>query len=154
MAFLAYLITGCTVLGQSKIEIKDTNILEAKVSGISAGDLNFECICDVSDIQTTTPVFMTIQNKGGEADRLVKVETDQAVKVEFRRGGGKDDLLSAEPVDDVVVPALGTVEFRDGKFAMILTGVIDDIKPGDVVQLTLVFEKYGPIEIDVVASPR
>ena len=152
--FLTIWIAGCSAFGPAKIDIVDVDILEAKVSGLSTEDLNFSCICDVSTVQTTTPVFMTIRNKGGEADRLLKVETSQAVRVEFRRGGGTGDLLGAEPVQDVEILAHGKVEFRDGKYIMILTGVKEDIRPGDNVKLTLYFEKSGAIEVVAVASKR
>ncbi len=151
---LAVLLAGCSVYGPAKIEIVDLAVLEAKVSGLSTEDLNFSCICDVSTIQTTTPVFMTIYNKGGETDWLVKVETEQAARVEFRRGGGEGDLLGAEPVSTVEVRGLGKAEFRNGQYSMILTGVKDDIRPGDPVKLILYFEKSGAIEVVATARKR
>jgi len=152
--FVISLLAGCAVLGPARIEVENAKVLEAKVSGISAGDLNFSCICDVPTAQTSTPVFMTIHNKGGETDRLMKVETEQAVKIELRRGSETGDLSAAEPVETVEIPALSTIEFRDGKYAMILTGVKEDIKPGDPVKLTLYFEKSGAIEIIAETQER
>ncbi|MBE0699590.1 MAG: copper chaperone PCu(A)C, partial [Anaerolineaceae bacterium] len=114
LIMLVFCLTGCTILGPAKIEISDASVLEAKVTGISSGDLNFRCICDSSTIQTTTPVFLSLRNSGGEADQLIKVETDRAVRVEFRRGNGPDDLTSAEPLQVVDIPALSKVDFKNG----------------------------------------
>lgn len=150
MSFLA----GCSILGPAKIEVENVRILEAKVSGISAGDLNFSCICDIPKAQTSTSVFMIIRNKGGETDRLMKVETERAVKIQLWRGSGTGDLSTAEPVETVEIPALGTAEFGDEIYAMVLTGVKEDIKPGDLVKLTLYFEKSGPLEIFAEAQKR
>lgn len=125
------------------------------MSGISAGDLNFRCICEVSEFQTTTPVFLTIQNKGIQADRLLAAVTDEAIKVEFRDGSKTDNLMTGtELIDFVDIQPFRKLEFRDGKYMMILTGVIDDIRPGDKVKITLFFEKSGEIDIEAVASPR
>ncbi|MBE0695816.1 MAG: copper chaperone PCu(A)C, partial [Anaerolineaceae bacterium] len=87
-------------------------------------------------------------------DQLIKVETDRAVRVEFRRGNGPDDLTSAEPLQVVDIPALSKVDFKNGQYYMILTGVKEDINPGETVALTLFFAKSGTLNIDVVAKKR
>lgn len=152
---LLFILSACSGLSQPKIEISNIKILEAKVSGITAADLNFRCICDVSEIQTTTPVFLTIQNKGAQPDRLLSAAADKAFKVELRDSGNAGSLITGSKlIDSMDIPPFSEVKFGDGKYLMILTGISEDIRPGDKVKVTLVFDKSGEIEVEGVAIPR
>ena len=152
--FLLLLLAGCGLGGPPKIEVGGARVREAKISPLTAGDLNFACICDTATGDTTTPAFRSIRNRGGEADTLLKVETVGAVKVTFRKSADGQDLSSAAPVDTVEIPPRGRVEFGQGQYVMLLTGLRDDLVAGQTLRLTLYFEKSGPLAVDAAITPR
>src|SRR5688572_15910474 len=138
------LLTACGVGGPPKIEVVDASVLEAKVSPVTAGDPNFSCICDTRSGDTTSPAFMTIRNRGGEADTLLKVETDGAVRVALsKRTVAGDDITAATPLETIEIAPRGKIEFDQGEYFMLLTGLKDDLKIGQPLRMTLYFEKSG-----------
>ncbi len=148
------LLTACGLGGPAKIEIVDARVLEAKVSPVTAGDLNFACICDTRSGETTSPVFLTIRNRGGEADTLLKVETEGAAQVAFGKIDSAQNLSSTTPVDSVEIPPHAREEFGQRQYTMLLTGLRDDLVVGQTLRLTLYFEKSGPVSVDAAIIPR
>ncbi len=151
---LLFALSAC-VPGQSpRLKIENSGVGEAKVSELTAGDLNASCVCDIKTGQNTSQVTMVIANNGAEADRLMKVESDAAARVELRQGGGAEELSSLFPVDSIVIPAKRQVGFGPGQYYMILTGLKHDLRPGDKINLTLFFEKAGKLTaaVPVVAG--
>ncbi len=151
---ISLLLTACGLSGPAKIEIIGAKVLEAKVSPVTAGDLNFACICDTRSGDTTSPVFLTIRNRGGEADRLLKVETEGTVQVVLRETSDAQDLISSFPIETVEIPPCARVEFGQRQYAMLLTGLRDDLVTGQTLRLTLYFEKSGPVIVDAAIIPR
>jgi len=153
--FILPLLTACGPGGPAKIEVDDAVVLEAKVSPVSAGDLNFSCICDTRSGDTTSPVFMTIRNRGGEPDRLLSVETEGAVRVSLSKRASDDaDITISAPVDTIEIAPRDNVAFDHGEYYMLLTGLKNDLVAGQELRLTLNFEKTGPLTVDAVINPR
>ncbi len=97
--------------------------------------------------------FMTLKNDGDEADKLVKAEGDVAKKIELHthvmeKKDGKV-VMKMRPVPFMQVPAHGQTVLKPGGLHIMLIGVTRDIKPGDAVDLTLVFEKAGKVKVHV-----
>ena len=143
---ITLLFSSCAVWPYPKIEVENAWVREAKISAISAGDLNQSCVCDIQTGKLTTYAYMKIKNSGGSDDRLTKVESDVVTRIEMRRSGLIDDLTSLEPVDGIDLPAGGEIAFAPGEYALLLMGIQQDLKPGDKVSLALIFEKSGRVE--------
>ena len=92
--------------------------------------------------------YLTVVNKGAEADRLVGVESDLADSTELHQTVVQDNVMSMSPVEAIEVPTKGQVELKPGGYHVMLVGLKQDLKVGDVVKLTLVFEKAGKINIE------
>jgi periplasmic copper chaperone A len=93
--------------------------------------------------------YMTIKNNGPAADRLLGGSTDVAAKVEVHEMATKDGVMTMREIEDGVPVAPGaTVTLAPGGFHLMLVNVKTPLKQGDVVTVTLNFEKAGKKEVD------
>jgi copper(I)-binding protein len=92
--------------------------------------------------------YMIVANKGTAADRLTSVEGTVADSIQIHQTILKDNVMSMSPVDAIEVPAKGQVELKPGGYHIMLIGLKQDLKIGDQIQLTLIFEKAGRINVD------
>jgi copper(I)-binding protein len=92
----------------------------------------------------TARVFMTIKNGSGRPDRLVSASTPRAGKVELKDAGkGAAAFAIAAGAE------LGL--YGDGP-SLVLTGLKKALDAYDDFKMTLVFEKAGPVAIDVMVE--
>lgn len=99
----------------------------------------------------TGAAFMVIHNHGGAADRLIGVSSDAAAKVELHThqedSGGVMRMVHVE--DGFDMPTDGEIAMvRGGKHVMFM-GLTRPFVQGEVVTLTLTFEKAGDVVIEV-----
>lgn len=148
---LTLILSGCNLAlpTQPALSIEAPRVQPAKVSEITAGDLNQSCICERV---IKTNAYMRIANTGWTADRLTRVETDAALVVEFQQTGLVESLASPEVLEAVEIPARGQASFTPGSYSMVLKDLKKDLNPGDPVQLTLYFEKSGPLVVDTTVQ--
>lgn len=97
------------------------------------------------------PVYMTIRNSGNQSDRLLKAETDIAQKVELHTMKMQGGQMKMSPVDGFQIPAGGEIKLQSGGDHIMLFGITRELKVGDVISLTLAFEKTGamPVQVEV-----
>ena len=91
--------------------------------------------------------FMTIRNRSGRADRLVRAECDAAMMVEIHQTTVKDNVASMSPIDYIEAPARGHVELAPSGYHVMLMGLKRDLKAGDRLELTLTFQNAGRIVV-------
>ncbi len=102
------------------------------------------CI-ETNDTANPVSVFMTIKNSG-RPDRLLRATTSIAGKAELRAAG--DD----KAVASVGVATHGATDLkRDGPHIH-LSGVRKQLAPYDSFLLTLVFERAGKVEVEVMVE--
>lgn len=98
--------------------------------------------------------YMIIRNKGDQADRLLRIETEAAERVEFHQSVVEDGIAKMRPIEGgLEIPAGG--EFRlgaDGSHAM-LVGLTAPVGPGFLIDATLVFEKAGALPMTFEVEP-
>ena len=77
-------------------------------------------------------VFMTIANSSGEADTLVGAKTDVAESAGLHTVV-KDDQggMKMTPVENIPVPASGSVELKPGSLHVMLMKLNKELKTGD-----------------------
>lgn len=98
--------------------------------------------------QPTGGGYLTITNKGGEADRLVSVASPNAGKVEIHSMEMKNDVMVMRPVEGgLEIPAGAAVELKPGGLHVMFMAVTEPFKAGGSVPLTLEFEKAGKVEV-------
>jgi copper(I)-binding protein len=150
---VALFLAACSGPAQSAVQVDEGWVQEAKVSEISAADLNNSCLCDVQSNTQATHAFMHIQNQSGSADNLIKAESDQVSRIEFRKIN-QGNALVLEPIDQIALAANGEIVFGPGHYSMILMGIKTDLKPSSHLKIKLTFEKAGEVSADLEIHPR
>lgn len=103
---------------------------------------------------SNSAAYLNIQNNGGDGDRLITVKSDVAETLEIHLSENKDGVMTMHQVAGVDVPARGQAELKPGGYHMMLVNLKGDLNAGDIVKLTLVFEKSGEIAVEAdVRSP-
>jgi copper(I)-binding protein len=87
----------------------------------------------------TAPVLASVFNNGNEPDRLVSISSPEA-------GGG------AVPADTALPPG-GQQLFYAPDRVLRLTGITEPMRPGNIVPITLQFERAGTLQMSVPVSP-
>jgi periplasmic copper chaperone A len=93
-------------------------------------------------------VYVTINNRGSEADALLSVSTDLANTIELHETVEQDGKLVMRPLPKFDVPAGGKLEMKPGGYHIMLLGLKQDLTPGDTVNVGLTFEKAGRMAVD------
>lgn len=103
---------------------------------------------------TTAAGYMVLRNEGSAPDRLLRIETTAAGRVEFHRSVVEDGIAKMQPIKEgFEIPAGG--EFRlgaDGTHAM-LVGLTGPVDLGFLIDATLVFEKAGALPMTFEVEP-
>lgn len=93
--------------------------------------------------------FMAIVNNGTEADRLIGVEADIAMKSEVHESrvdaSGVGTMIH---VDFIEIPPGETVNLERGGYHVMFMGLKDQLTEGEMRKATLIFEKAGPVEVE------
>ena len=94
--------------------------------------------------------FMVISNTGDEADRLVSASTDAADRVELHTHVMTDGVAKMMEVEEgFPVEAGGEVLLQRGGFHVMMMGLTAPFVQGEMISLTLTFEKAGDMTIMV-----
>ncbi len=96
-------------------------------------------------------VFMEITNHADVADRLISAASDVADKVELHtHKAGADGVMQMMAVPEgFPIDALMSHALARGGDHVMLMGLKQDLKDGDMVHLSLTFEHAGVVEVDV-----
>lgn len=93
-------------------------------------------------------VFFEIENHQTADDRLIAVASDVADKVELHTHKEEGGVMKMMAVPEgFVVPASGMHALARGGDHVMLLGLKSELKNGDVVDLTLTFEKAGEVKV-------
>ncbi len=95
-------------------------------------------------------VYLTIQNTGGD-DVLIDVEGPDADAVALHTTIEEDGIMKMRHLEDgLAIPADSEVVLAAGGHHVMLMGLAEQLGYGDEFQITLIFEKAGRIDIDVM----
>ena len=94
--------------------------------------------------------YLTITNKGSEADRLVSVASPSAAAAQLHSMSVDGDVMKMRPVEGgVEIPAGKTVALTPSGFHVMFTGITAPFVKGRTVPLALRFEKAGNIDLNL-----
>jgi hypothetical protein len=97
--------------------------------------------------------YMTITNKGAEADRLMSVSSPVAAQAAVHQMSMDKGVMSMRPVQDGLEIKPGqTVVFNPDSFHIMLMGLKQPLKQGERVKATLDFAKAGKIDLEYVVE--
>lgn len=92
-------------------------------------------------------MYFAIEN-GGEADTLLDAKCDAAMMVQVHMtqtdAAGNSSMIHQESVP---IPASDTVAFEPGGLHVMLMNLKTDLQPGEVLPVTLRFEKAGEVQV-------
>ena len=97
--------------------------------------------------------FMSIENQGKEADRLVSATSPVAGLVEIHEMAMDGGLMKMRAVKGIDLKPGATVELRPGGYHVMLEDLKQPLKQGEQVPVLLIFEKAGTVEIKVKVEP-
>ncbi len=131
-----------------------TALLAAPVRAedVKAGDL---VISQAWSRQTPTGAkvaggYLTIENKGSAADKLIGGSGDVAGRVEIHEMAMDGGVMRMRPLDQGLVIEPGkTVKLAPGGNHMMLLDLKTQLKQGDKVPVTLQFEKAGKVNVSL-----
>jgi periplasmic copper chaperone A len=94
--------------------------------------------------------FLKLTNKGSADDKLVSATSPKSGRVELHEMAMKGDVMEMRALDGgIAVPAGATVELAPGGLHVMFFDVAGIFKDGDMVPVTLTFEKAGTVELMV-----
>ncbi len=91
--------------------------------------------------------YVHVHNMGKEADKIISASSPNAERVELHTHTMKDGVMKMQQVEFVEVPANAMVDFEPGGLHFMIFGLKEIPKPGDMLPLTITFEKAGSVEI-------
>ena len=123
-------------------------------SPASAGEMMIHHTYAISNSPMAGAAFMVVHNTTDEDDRLIDVRSDAAQRVELHTHiAGEDGVMKMVHVEDgIAVPAGEEILLERGAKHVMFMGLDSAWKEGDVIVLTLVFEKAGEITIEIVVG--
>jgi copper(I)-binding protein len=92
--------------------------------------------------------YLTIENKGTTADKLVGVSGDVSPRIEVHEMSMNNGVMKMRPVDGGLTIDPGkTVKLGPGGFHLMIMDLKNPLKQGDKLPLTLQFEKAGKVAV-------
>src|SRR5690348_4390835 len=94
--------------------------------------------------------YLTVENKGTTADRLIGGSGDVAGRIEIHEMAMDGGVMTMRPIDKGLVIDPGkTVKLAPGGNHLMLMDLKTPLKQGDKVPLTLQFEKAGKVSVSL-----
>jgi periplasmic copper chaperone A len=98
--------------------------------------------------------YMAIVNNGTEADRLLGLEADFALKSEVHESKvDENGVGTMAHVDFIDIPPGGTVSLDHGGYHIMFMGLKGVLTEGEMHKATLIFERTGRVEIEFMIDP-
>lgn len=97
---------------------------------------------------TDTATYLTITNPGKVEDALLSVSSPDATMAGLHKTStDASGMTGMAPVQEIAVPAGGTVTFAPGGFHVMLMGLGRDVTAGGTLELHLVFRNAGTMTV-------
>jgi copper(I)-binding protein len=94
--------------------------------------------------------YLTIENKGSAPDRLTGVAAEIAGKVEVHEMAMNNGVMTMRPLDGGLTIDPGkTVKLAPGGYHLMMFDLKAPLKQGDMVPVTLEFEKAGKVKLSL-----
>ena len=100
----------------------------------------------------TGALYVVVTNNGTEADRLLGVSTEAATQCELHVSETTGGVMSMHMVEDLEVPAGGSVTLAPSGTHVMLMGLKAPLQKGTTFPATLRFEKAGEVAVEVTVQ--
>jgi len=95
-------------------------------------------------------VYLTFVNDGKTADRLLKASSPWAANISLHTEIKDGDIMRMREIGAVDIPAGQTVELKPGGMHLMLMGLTQPLKDGDMFPLTLTLANEGEVAVEVM----
>jgi copper(I)-binding protein len=102
---------------------------------------------EVPPNMTTSAGFLTMKNSGSVEHRLVAAKSPDAGMVELHTHINDNGVMRMRPVKEMPIPAGGSTELKPGGLHLMLMKLKKQLKAGEKIPITLVFEDGSKKEI-------
>ncbi len=105
--------------------------------------------------QPGAAAYLTLENTGASADRLVGVSSPVAQSAEIHTMRMDGDVMRMREVGELPLAPAARVEMKPGMgYHIMLTGLKQPLQEGAAFPLTLTFEKGGKVEVTVAVGGK
>lgn len=102
----------------------------------------------------TGAIYLTIHNKAATDDLLLAVDSSAARTTAIHESRIVDGVATMEPLPvGLPMPSHGEVVMRPGAIHIMLTGLSDTLKVGEVLPVRMVFQEAGSLDFEVPILP-
>ena len=98
--------------------------------------------------------YFTIFNKSHEEDHLIRVETSASERAVVQRMRIRNMHATYETVPRLRIDAVDRLKLRPGEYQVTLERLINPLRVGQDILLTLTFERAGRIEVNAQVTKR
>ena len=99
--------------------------------------------------------YVTIENKGKLADKLVGASSPVAKSVEIHTMTMDGNVMKMREVGQIEIKPSARIEMKPGEgYHLMLMGLRQPLKAGETFPLTLMFEKAGKTELKVKVQEK
>lgn len=102
---------------------------------------------------TVGVAFMEVKTADGVQDRLISAASPVAGRVEIHTHIMEGDVMKMRPVAGIDVASGQSHVLKPGGDHIMLFDLKQPLKEGDLVKMTLTFEKAGAIEVEATVEP-
>jgi copper(I)-binding protein len=98
--------------------------------------------------QTSGVVYLTIENKGSSADKLLGASSPAATSTEIHSMAMDGTIMRMREVNELALPPSAKITMKSGDgYHIMLVGLKKPLALGDKIPLSLRFEKAGNLDI-------
>lgn len=97
--------------------------------------------------QPNSAAFMKLNNNGAAAHSVVNAKSTVSKVVELHTHTMEDGMMKMRQIPKMDIPANSSLELKPGGLHVMFIGLEQQLKPGDTVNFTLVFEDGSEAEI-------
>jgi copper(I)-binding protein len=102
----------------------------------------------------TGAIYLMVHNKSSVDDLLLAVDSSAAKTTAVHESRVVDGVASMEPLPlGVPMPSHGEVVMRPGGLHIMLTGLSDELAPGEKLPIRMVFQEAGGLDFEVPILP-
>jgi copper(I)-binding protein len=118
-----------------------------QVQGANGIEIHNPWVRAVPPASRTSAAYMVIKNTNDKDDILLSAETSIAITVELHNVRMKGKMKEMYQVQSIAIPAKGSAVLKRGAFHVMLIGLVQPLKAGDMVEITLHFKHAGSVKI-------
>ena len=98
-------------------------------------------------VGTNSAAYLLLRNDGERRDGLVGGESPAASAVEVHESVMYGEVMRMQKVEELELPAHGTVEMKPGGVHLMLLGITRPLEDGEEIEITLRFMRSGEMTV-------